>query len=481
MRVLIASGEAVPYCKTGGLADVAGVLFKELNEMGVDARLMLPLYAGIERAFDLEETGIVLNISISGRPYTGSVYAHDKALFVRCDELYARDGLYGDKNGDFADNALRFAFFCRAVIEVCKAAGFRPDIIHLNDWQTALVPLYLRTDYSGDDFFRGTLTLLTIHNLGYQGVFPREALSAIGVGEDVFNPEGIEFYGKVNFLKAGILYADILSTVSKRYAEEITTPEYGFGLDGILKRRRDVLFGILNGIDYREWSPEVDGLIAGRYSSDDLKGKALCKERLMEECGIRLKKGSPILSFVGRLSVQKGVELIVEGLDRLIGYGCGVILLGTGTREAEENLMSISLEGRENLYIRLDFDEAFAHSVYAGSDLVLMPSKYEPCGLVQMIALRYGTVPVARNTGGLADTIEDYNALADTGTGFLFDGYNLAVFIESVKRALTLYPFSRRWQKLMRRGMEKDFSWKRFASEYVGLYRKALSGELGGA
>jgi len=478
MRVLIASGEAVPYCKTGGLADVAGVLFKELNAMNIDARLILPLYGSIGMEFDLSDTGIELKIFINNRLYSGRVYTHDKAVFIRCDELYGREGLYGDKGGDFADNALRFSYFCRALLEACKAIDFRPDIIHLNDWQTALVPLYLRTEYSGDDFFRDTLTLLTIHNLGYQGMFPAEDLSTVGVGQAMFNPEGIEFYGRVNFLKAGILYADILSTVSRRYAEEITTPEYGFGLDGILSKRKDVLFGILNGIDYREWSPEVDGFIESRYSAEDLRGKVLCKERLMELCSIKLKKGAPLLSFVGRLSVQKGIELITAGLDRLTGYGCGVILLGTGTREAEESLMSISREGRENLYVRLDFDEVFAHSVYAGSDMVMMPSRYEPCGLVQMIALRYGTVPVARNTGGLSDTIEDYNALTDTGTGFLFDDYNLAVFLESIKRALTLYPFSRRWQKLMKRGMEKDFSWRRFVSEYVELYKKALSGEL---
>ncbi|MEC4686245.1 MAG: glycogen synthase GlgA [Nitrospirota bacterium] len=478
MRVLIASSEAIPYCKTGGLADVAGVLFKELNVMNIDARLILPLYGSISRDFELTDTGIELRIFLNRRFYSGRVYTHNKAIFIGCDELYGREGLYGDKTGDFADNALRFSYFCKAVLEVCKAIDFRPDIIHLNDWQTALVPLYLRTEYSGDDFFRDTLTLLTIHNLGYQGLFPPEDLSATGLGREVFNPDGIEFYGKVNFLKAGILYADILSTVSRRYAEEITTPEYGFGLDGILSRRRDVLFGILNGIDYREWSPEVDRLIQSRYSAEDLKGKALCKEKLMKQCNIKLKKGAPLLAFVGRLSVQKGVELIIEGLDKLIGYGCGVILLGTGTKEAEESLLSISREGRENLYIRLDFDEVFAHSVYAGSDMVMMPSRYEPCGLVQMIALRYGTVPVARNTGGLSDTIEDYNALCDTGTGFLFDDYNLAVFLESIKRALTLYPFSRRWQKLMKRGMEKDFSWRRFASEYVELYKKALKERL---
>ncbi|VAX31730.1 Glycogen synthase, ADP-glucose transglucosylase [hydrothermal vent metagenome] len=474
MRVLIASSEAIPYCKTGGLADVAGVLFKELNVMNIDARLILPLYSNISRYFELTDTGIDLNIFLGNRLYSGRVYTHNKAIFIGCDELYGREGLYGDRTGDFADNALRFSYFCRAILQVCKALDFRPDIIHLNDWQTSLVPLYLRTEYRGDDFFRDTLTLLTIHNLGYQGLFPPEDLSAIGLGREVFNPEGIEFYGKVNFLKAGILYADMLSTVSKRYAEEITTPEYGFGLDGILKKRSNDLFGILNGIDYREWSPEVDKLIQRRYSAEDLKGKLLCREKLMKQCNIKLKKGAPLLAFVGRLSMQKGVELIIAGLDKLLDYGCGVILLGTGTKEAEESLLSISREGRENLYIRLDFDEGFAHSVYAGSDMVMMPSRYEPCGLVQMIALRYGTVPVARNTGGLSDTIEDYNALTDTGTGFLFDDYNLAVFLESIKRALTLYPFSRRWQKLMKRGMAKDFSWRRFASEYVELYKEAL-------
>ncbi|HDH02205.1 MAG TPA: hypothetical protein ENH17_03635, partial [Nitrospirae bacterium] len=256
MRVLIASSEAIPYCKTGGLADVAGVLFKELNVMNIDARLILPLYSNISRDFELTDTGIELRIFLNRRYYSGRIYTHNKAIFIGCDELYGREGLYGDKTGDFADNALRFSYFCKAVIEVCKAIDFRPDIIHLNDWQTSLVPLYLRTEYSGDDFFRDTLTLLTIHNLGYQGLFSPEDLSATGLGREVFNPEGIEFYGKVNFLKAGILYADILSTVSRKYAEEITTPEYGFGLDGILKKRSADLFGILNGIDYREWSPE---------------------------------------------------------------------------------------------------------------------------------------------------------------------------------------------------------------------------------
>ncbi len=474
MRVLIASSEAIPYCKTGGLADVAGVLFKELNAMDVDARLILPLYGTVLRDFELTDSGMEFKELINGKLYRGRIYLHDKTLFIRCDELFGRDGIYGDDKGDFPDNALRFSYFCRAVLQACKASGFRPDIIHLNDWQSSLIPVYMKTKYGEDEFFRDTLTLLTIHNVGYQGVFPPDVLTTIGVGPDLFTPEGVEFYGKVNFLKAGILYADVLTTVSKRYAEEITTSEYGFGLDGVLRSRKKDLFGILNGIDYREWSPETDPLIGRKYSGEDLDGKISCREKLMEQCGITTRKGFPLISFIGRLTTQKGVDLILPVLDRLVDYGCGVIILGTGAKAFEERLVEKSSRMAGNLYTHLDFDEDFAHSVYAGSDIMMMPSRYEPCGLVQMIALRYGTVPVARNTGGLSDTIDDYNALTGKGTGFLFDDYNGSAFLESIKRALTLYPFSRRWRKLMRRGMEQDFSWKRFAAEYVDLYHGIL-------
>ncbi len=476
MKVLMALSEAVPYCKTGGLADAGAALFKELINRGVDGRLVLPLYRTVKENFPLSDTGVRMHISVRGRTYSSGLFTHDRAFFIHCDELYDREGLYGDGRGDYPDNALRFSYFCRAVLEACKGYGFRPDIIHVNDWQTSLLPLYLKTDYRADGFFRKTRTLLTIHNLGYQGLFPPEELATIGVDHSIFNPKGIEFFGKINFLKAGIIYADKLNTVSKRYAEEITTAEYGFGLDGILRERDKDLSGIRNGIDYNEWSPARDGLIRRRYSAEDLRGKALCKRALLARSGLRLQSGFPLISFIGRLAAQKGIDLILPVIDRLVGYGCGVIILGTGERGIERELTKRASRLKGGFHLMTGFNERMAHAVYAGSDIMMMPSRYEPCGLVQMIAQRYGTVPVARNTGGLSDTIEDHDALAGKGTGFLFDAYNPSAFLEAIKRAITLFTVRRRWRRMILRGMGRDFSWKRPATEYLQLYKKALRG-----
>jgi starch synthase len=321
MKVLIVSSEAIPYCKTGGLADVAGSLLKELRQRGVEVRLMIPLYNKFIEGHELMKTGITVKVKVKEKTYAGSVYQHNATYFIGCNKLFDRDGMYGDEKGDYADNALRFSFFCRAVIQTCRELDFIPDVIHLNDWQTALIPLYLKTGHVKHALPMDTPTVLTIHNLGYQGLFPRKDLDLIGVDSSLYNPEGIEFYGKVNFLKAGILYTDLTNTVSPGYAEEITTREHGFGLDGVLKIRKKDIHGILNGIDYSIWSPENDKHIFKNYSSDDLRGKVLCRRKLVNACELELEKGAPLISFIGRLSSQKGVDLITSILDRLMNYG----------------------------------------------------------------------------------------------------------------------------------------------------------------
>lgn len=475
MRVLIAASEAIPYCKTGGLADVSGSLFKELATMNIDVRLIIPLYKGIMNNFPVSDTGVRLVIPMQHRNYQAHLYSDNGVFFVRCDEFFDRDWLYGETEGDFPDNALRFAFFCRTVLEACRLTDYCPDIIHFNDWQTSLIPLYIKTHYQNDKFFRNVVTVLTIHNIGYQGLFKPEIMPLIDIERGLFSPESIEFYGKVNFLKAGILYADIITTVSRRYAEEIITSEYGFGLDGVLKTRKKDIYGIRNGVDYTKWSPSVDTFIAKSYSSNDMRDKAYCKKKLLKDCGFVIKKNIPLISFIGRFASQKGIKLIISTLSRMIEYGCRVVMLGKGDRNLENILIKKASGLTGKLYLKKGFDEKFAHSVYAGSDMVIIPSQYEPCGLVQMIAMKYGTVPVVRRTGGLSDTIEDYNALSDTGTGFLFDSYNASAFFEAIKRAVTVYTHKNRWNKLMQRGMNKDFSWKKSAAEYIELYKKTLS------
>lgn len=474
MRILIASSEAIPYCKTGGLADVAGSLFREINALGNDVRLVIPLYSRFIDASSFTDTGVEIPVRFAERTYTGRLYQDGNTYLIGCEEFFGREGLYGDKDGDFIDNAIRFSFFSKAVLSAFRAIGFRPDVIHLNDWQTALISLYLREDYAGDTFFSDTSTLLTIHNLGYQGLFPSQVLPYIGIKGYLFNPEGVEFYGNVNFLKAGIVYSDIINTVSMRYAGEITTSEFGSGLDGVLRRRSSDLYGILNGVDYSVWSPDGDGVIPRPYSVSDLKGKVMCRRGLLERTDLNIKGGYPLVSYIGRLTYQKGIDLIIDISKRLSGYGCGMVILGSGDRKTEQEIMDSIGRSDGRLFARTDFDEGLAHMIYAGSDMVVMPSRYEPCGIVQMIALRYGTVPIVRNTGGLSDTVDDYNGLSDTGTGFLFDDYNASSFWEAAKRAMTVYSVKRRWLSLMKRGMEKDFSWKRSALQYVKLYAKAM-------
>lgn len=470
MRIVIATSEAVPYAKTGGLADVTGALLKEFLKLGIEAYLFLPLYRTVKQNFAVRDTGMSIKINLGERILKGRVFSIDDRVFlIECDEFFDRNELYGTPYGDFPDNARRFIFFSKAVLEALMVLGLRPDIIHCNDWQTAMIPLYLKTIYR-NDFFRRSSTVITIHNLGYQGIFDVSELNLTGLGWEWFNMEGIEFYGKINLLKAGLISADSITTVSKRYAEEILTPHYGHGLDGILRKRVQDLKGILNGIDTEEWDPATDRFLPERFSLSNLTGKKRCKEELIKDCGLSIEEDTPIFSFVGRLSKQKGIDILSESVEEVLSLGAAMIILGKGDAEFENQVGRLGEKHRGKVFVNIGYDESLAHLIYAGSDIFLMPSRYEPCGLGQMIAMRYGTIPVARKTGGIADTIEDYNPLTDRGTGFMFNDYSSEALTCSMRLAIAIFSCKDKWMGMMQRAMKKDFSWKKSAMEYINLY-----------
>ena len=422
MRILIASPEAVPYVKTGGLADVAGSLSKEYRGMGHETCLILPLYKKIREDFPLNDTGLSIKVPVGERLVEGRIFSHQSSTyFLQCEEFFNRPELYGTPEGDYSDNAARFIFFSRGLLEACRALNFQPEIIHCNDWQTGLVPLYLKTLFKDDTFLKNTATILTIHNLGYQGLFPAAEMSLTNLGPELFHPGGIEFYGKVNFLKAGIISADILNTVSATYAREILTAASGFGLDGVIRDREKDLYGVINGIDYEEWNPSKDVLLPAYYSRRDVSGKAVCKKELIKTL---FKQGNPeadkapLVGIVGRLSEQKGMDLVIQCAPELFSYGVRLAILGKGDDAIQKALLALADKYKGAISVNIGFNERLAHMVYAGSDFFLMPSKYEPCGLGQLIAMRYGTIPVARATGGLADTIQDFDPLKSSGTGY---------------------------------------------------------------
>lgn len=474
MKVAIITSEAVPYSKTGGLADVTGTLFKEYKRLGIEAYLFLPLYKKTYAEFQnfIEKTNIQFDISVGGilRNCTLYMLKKDKNVyFLRNDDLFGRDELYGTSTGDYEDNDDRFVFFSRGTIEILRRLKLNIDIVHCNDWQTALIPLYLRTIYKEDSIFSNIKSVLSIHNLGYQGIFPADTVQKAGLGWDLFHMEGVEFYGKINFLKAGIISADIITTVSMTYAKEILTPEFGFGLDGVLRKRKNDLVGILNGIDYEEWDPSKDRFLPSNYSGEDLSGKYECKSILLKRCNLKGDLKTPIFSFIGRLSDQKGIELLVYIIPFIINKGANIIIVGKGEENYKLLLEKEKERYRDRFFFYSDFDESFAHIVYAGSDIFLMPSRYEPCGLGQMIAMRYGTIPVARKTGGLADTIEDGI------TGFLFEEYSIDAFKEKIEKAIDCYSNKELWHEFIKNAMNRDFSWNKSAKRYIDIYKKLIS------
>lgn len=482
MNILFASSEVEPFSKTGGLADVAGALPAAVAARGHEVAVMTPRYSGLRKP--VKGKGVKIDIAIGSNIHTAEIIegaipastggAEVPVFFIGNEEYFDREELYSTPEGDYPDNHLRFAFFAKALLETAREIGFKPDIVHLNDWQSAIAAVYLKTISVKDDFFGPTRTLLTIHNLGYQGLFEPETIEAVGLPQSLFDVEAMEFYGKANFLKGGIVFSDAINTVSRKYADEIQTPELGAGLDGILKKRADRLFGILNGVDYANWNPETDKFIAANYSPGDMSGKESCKIDLLAEFGLPYNPGKPLIGMISRLAGQKGFDLIEKALPELMIRDVQMVILGTGEKRYHDFFGSLKDEYSEKLAVKLTYDNALAHKIEAGSDMFLMPSLYEPCGLNQMYSLKYGTVPIVRATGGLEDTITEWNANGD-GNGFKFHNYSPGSMMKSIDDALKLFMDKSSWRKLEANGMAGDFSWGSSARSYAELYEKMMT------
>jgi starch synthase len=477
MRVLFASSEVAPFAKTGGLADVAGALPKALAALGHDVRVVLPKYQVVNVAkYGIRCILPKLPVPIAGTVETGAVWegaiGSVRTYFIEQNDYYDREGLYQVNGKDHPDNAERFAFFSRAVPELARALDFFPTVYHCNDWQTGLVPVYLQTFYRGDPEFRHAGVLFTVHNLGYHGLFKPAALAVANLGPELFTPFGLEFYGRVNYLKAGLVYSDLINTVSRRYSQEIQTEQFGHGLEGVLRARATDVHGILNGIDYDEWHPERDRFIAARFSADDLTGKAACKADLQRTVGLPERPDVPILAVISRLAEQKGIDLIVESLDAILGLDAQFVLLGTGEPDLHQAFEAAKVRHPSRIGLMLGFDVALSHRIEAGADLFLMPSRYEPCGLNQMYSLAYGTIPVVRATGGLDDTIRDFDPQTGEGNGFKFSEATSEALRRTVHEAVALYRQPLLWRRLVRNAMACDFSWNRSAKEYEALYQE---------
>lgn len=484
MRILFVAPEGIPFSKTGGLGDVIGGLPKELAALGNEVAVFLPHYRGTK--IDSKVIHESLTVPVGPRLRFPSVvggFTQDgvRYFFLDDPEYFERDTLYGGPSGDYPDNPERFAEFSRAAIEFAKLV-WRPDVIHCHDWQTALVPVFLGTLYATDPALAKIASILTIHNLGYQGLFQRSVLKRVGLPEWLFSIDGMEFFGRVNFLKGGIESTDWLTTVSKRYALEIQTPEFGCGLEGVIRNRADRLVGILNGVDYAAWSPETDPLIPARYSSFDLSGKHVCKEMLLDQ--FRLKadgRDRPLIGMISRFVDQKGFDLVVEAAEEILKEDVQLVALGTGMPEYEEFFNSLAVYHPGQVGVRIAYDNALAHQIEAGADLFLMPSRYEPCGLNQIFSLRYGTLPLVRATGGLDDTVEPFDPVSHEGTGFKFKKYESAALLACLREALGAYRDQNVWRRLQRNAMSRDFSWRASALQYASLYETAQKERISGA
>jgi starch synthase len=476
MNIAFVASEGVPFSKTGGLADVVGALPRALAALGHQVTVYLPRYRQTKLA---DPATVVRSVTV---PFddryrfpsvvSGGSLGGVRFYFVEYPPYFDRDALYGTPAGDYPDNAERFALFSRAVLEASKVIG-APQIFHCHDWQSALVPVLLRTIYAEDPAFRDVGTVFTIHNMGYQGLFPPETLPLLMLPWDLFTISKMEFFGQVNFLKGALAYADFVTTVSRRYSQEIQTAEYGFGLEGVLRDRAATVTGILNGVDYDEWSPQTDKFAAAKFSPEDLVGKAKCKQDLLAAFGISNGNGKlPVIGIVSRFAAQKGFDLISQIMDRLAREEMIVVALGAGDKSYEEMFQRLAKQFPHKIAVKVAYDNAIAHKIEAGADMFLMPSRYEPCGLNQIYSLRYGTVPIVRATGGLDDTIEPWDARSGKGTGFKFTDYTGESLLLTIKQALHAYRDQTSWQVLMRNGMNKDFSWNASAREYGRVYDK---------
>ncbi len=489
LRILFVSAEVSPFARTGGLGDVVGALPSALAAQGYEVRVVMPLYQGVrDRAFVMTPLIEALRTPLAFGERTARVWQSVldtnnetqpvPVYLIEQDDYFARPGLYGDASGDYADNPVRFIFFCRAALALTERLAWFPHVIHCHDWHTGLVPAYLRFLPGVDRRLTTAAAVFTIHNLAYQGIFPAAVLGQTGLPPRLFQPAGMEFYGNINFMKAGILYADVLTTVSPTYAEEICTPEFGYGLDGVLRARRAALTGILNGVDYKIWDPATDPALAARYHVDDLTGKTACKTALLRRFGLLDDPEIPLCSMITRLAEQKGVDLVANALERLFALDVNCIILGSGDRSYEERFSSLARRYPDRLGLRLGFNETLSHQIQAGSDCLLMPSRFEPCGLTQLYAMRYGAIPIVRATGGLRDTVAPFDPVTRQGTGFVFAEPTSEALLGAVRTAVAVFADKAAWRQLQRNAMAQDFSWERAAQQYIEVYQRAVAEKL---
>jgi starch synthase len=475
MHIAFVASEGVPYSKTGGLADVVGALPRALAALGHQVSVYLPRYRQTKLS---EPATVVRSITIPfddeyrfASVVSGVSQGGVRSYFVDYPPYFDRDALYGTAAGDYPDNAERYALFSRAVLEASKILGV-PQIFHCHDWQSALIPVLLRTVYAEDPAFRDAGTVFTIHNMGYQGLFPPETLPLLMLPWDLFTITKMEFFGQVNFLKGALTYSDFVTTVSKKYSQEIQTAEYGFGLEGVLRGRASTVAGIVNGVDYDEWSPQTDKFIVAKFSPQDLAAKAKCKADLFSAFGLNADPKLPLIGIVSRFAAQKGFDLIAQIADRLAREEMTLVILGSGDKVYEDTFARLNKQFPNKIAVKVAYDNAIAHKIEAGADMFLMPSRYEPCGLNQIYSLKYGTVPIVRATGGLDDTIEPWDARTGKGTGFKFTEYYGESLLLALKQALQAFRDQTSWQVLMRNGMGKDFSWNASAREYGKIYER---------
>ncbi len=484
LKVLFVSPEVVPFAKSGGLADVAGSLPPALKRLGVNVRIIMPFYRSVmegnfETRIAVERLPVpVGKDTISARVHETRTSGDVPVWFLEREEFFDRPNLYGNSFGDYYDNLERFTFLSRGALELSLKADFIPDIIHCHDWQTGIIPALLKGPYKPKKEFTGTSSVFTIHNMGYQGNFSRDKLAVTGLSEaDFFHPEGVEFWGDISLLKSGIVYSDAVTTVSPTYAQEIQTHEFGRGMEGVLIKRSNVLSGILNGVDYDIWNPEKDVHIAKTYNSKRKSGKKRCKNNLIRE--MRLDKSlmeRPLLGIISRLESQKGFDILLETIDEIIALGTGMVILGSGDPIMEAALKEAAERHLGRIGIGTGFNDPLAHRIMAGADVFLIPSRYEPCGLTQMYSLKYGTVPVVRATGGLNDTIREFDG--EKGNGFKIHEYEPSSLLSAVEKAVMFFQDKAIWKELMTNGMNEDFSWDRSANMYLELY-ESLAGRKG--
>lgn len=477
MKVFFAASEMVPFAKTGGLADVAGALPDALMRRGIEVRVCIPCYRAVRDGLEAVQKALEgLEIPLGGELLAADVLETrtDQGVpvyAVEREDLYERPNLYGTSTGDYYDNLERFTFFCRAALQACRALEFEPDVIHCHDWQTGLIPPLLRESTFS------TKSVFTIHNLGYQGLFRAGKMPVTGLdNRRYFHPEGIEYWGRISLLKAGVVYADAVTTVSPTYAEEIQAPEFGMGMEGVMRARRASLFGILNGADYTRWDPETDTFLPARYGPGRMAGKTLCKRALLEETGLdsRLEQ-RPVIGIISRLDPQKGIDLVADTLDDLLSLDVCLVILGSGDKGIEDGLKAARKRHVDRMALRIGFDEALAHRIMGGADILLVPSRYEPCGLTQMYAMKYGTIPVVRATGGLEDTVSAYNPRTGTGNGFKFLEAGGDALLKALRDAVALFHRREMWERLRGTGMGENFSWDRSAERYEALFRDMMT------